>query len=437
VARSTWAALKGRDALKVTWDSSAAAGLSSSGLYEELRALVRTPGREIKVVGDVDAALAGAAQRVEAEYSAPFLDHAVMEPLNATARVHDGKVELWVPTQAPTAAQQTAARIAGVERSAVTIHVPLVGSGFGRRLATDDTALAVEVAKRVSAPVRVWCTREDTTKNGTYRPLSCHRLEAGLDAQGAPVAWRYRGAGAGAQGLVASGAEDPGYTLPNLRAEYHEKRTAVPVGPWRSVAYTHMGWVLESFVDELAHAAGQDPYQYRRAHMPAGKLRDCLDLAAQQARWGERPSGWFQGIAAVSSFSSHCAQVAEVTVADDGAVRVHRVVVAVHVGQVVNPDSLAAQIEGAVALALGFTLKHELTLVDGVVQQGNFYDYPLLRMDEMPEVEVHVVPSTAAPTGIGEPPIPPLPAAVCNAIFAATGKRVRQLPVRAAELKRA
>ncbi|NJD11798.1 MAG: xanthine dehydrogenase family protein molybdopterin-binding subunit [Gemmatimonadetes bacterium] len=437
VAKSTWAALQGRSALKVTWDSSPAAGLSSTALYEACSELVHAPAaRAIKNVGDVDAAMTGAAKRIAAEYRVPFMDHAVMEPLNATAHVHDGTVEVWVPTQSPTAAQQTAAEVAGVAPGKVTLHVPLVGSGFGRRLNTDDTALAVEVAKRVTAPVRVWCPRADVTKNGFYRPLSVHLLRGGLDAQGNLVAWLHRSAGAGAQGLIASGSDNPGYDIPNLRAEFTEKQTAVPVGAWRSVAYTHMGFVQESFMDELAHEAGQDPLAFRLKYMPAGKLRQCLELVAEKANWGRPAPGRFQGIAATSSFASHAAEVAEVSVSPAGEVKVHRVVVAAHVGQVVQPDNIASQTEGAIVLALGYTLKHEITVVDGVVQQTGFSDYPLLRIDEMPLVEVYTVPSTEPPTGSGEPPVPPLPAAVCNAIFAATGKRIRQLPIRPADLKR-
>jgi len=438
VARSTYAALQGRRALKVTWDSSAAKGVTSTALYQELSGMVRTPAdRAYREVGDVDAALAGAAKTVEAEYSFPFLDHAVMEPLNATAWVQGGKVELWVPTQSPTAAQQNAARVAGVEPGAVTLHVPLVGSGFGRRLVTDEAAIAVEVAKRVPAPVRVWWSRDDVTRNGAYRPLTVHLLRGGLDAAGKPVAWKYSAAGAGSQGLVTSGVESPPYDVANIRAEYHQKNTPVPVGAWRSVAYTHTGFVIECFADELAHAAGMDPLAWRLAHMPAGKLRQCLELVAEKAPWGNPAPGRFQGIAAVSSFASHAAEIAEISVSDAGEVKVHRVVVAAHVGQVVQPDNIRSQVESAIVLAMGYTFKHEITLVDGVVQQAGFSDYPLLRINEMPEVEVYTVPSEEDPTGIGEPPVPPLSAAVGNAIFAATGKRIRRLPVRAAELRSA
>jgi isoquinoline 1-oxidoreductase beta subunit len=275
----------------------------------------------------------------------------------------------------------------------------------------------------------VW-TREDSIRNGAYRPLTYHRLRGGLDAEGRIAGWHHRVLGAGGRGLVVPGAGSPPYQIPNLLADFHLRQTPVPVGAWRSVSYTHQGFVIESFIDELAHAAGACPYEFRRTHMTVPQLRAALDLVAEKAEWGTPlPEGRGRGIAAVSSFSSHAAEVAEVTV-ENGQLRVDRVVAAVHCGRVINPDTLRAQVVGGITLALSYTLKHAITIEDGAVVEGNYTDYPILRIDEMPDVEVHVVPSTDPPTGIGEPPVPPLAAAVANAVFAATGRRVRELPIR-------
>ena len=431
VARNTWAAFKGRQALRADWDTSSASGLSSDALWTELATLCKQPGTVTRNMGDAAGALARAARVVEAEYYAPYMDHVPMEPMNATAVVEPGRVEVWAPTQSASACQQTAAGVAGVKPEAGKVHSLLLGGGCGRPFAADDVAMAVEVAKRMPGkPVKVVWTREDSVRNGMYRPLTYHKLRGGLDASGKPLALLHRIGGVSDSGTTGRGDENP-YRFPNMRAEQHLKTTAVPTGPWRSVQFTHMGWVTDGFMDELAVAAGRDPYQFKRealAHNP--KLLACLDLVAQKAGWGKPVAkGHALGIAACSSFNSHAAEVAEVSVSPDGEVKVHRVVVAAHVGTVVNPVTLTAQAESAVTLALGFTLKHALTVVDGTVQESNFHDYAIVRMDEMPPVEFYAVPSDEPPTGIGEPPVPPLPPAVTNAIFAATGKRIRRLPV--------
>jgi isoquinoline 1-oxidoreductase subunit beta len=432
VARNTWAALKGRDALRLEWDTTPARGLSSGALHERLAALGGRAGTVMREAGEAEAAFAAApaARRVDATYRLPFLDHAPMEAMMATAHVKDGRVEVWVPTQVATASQRAAARVAGVEPGAVTLHATLAGGGFGRRLQTDDTEIAVEIAKRVDAPVQVFWTRQDSIRNGAYRPLTQHRLRGAVDAAGAPVAWLHRAMGVGPRNLVATGAESPPYDVPNFLADMHLIETPVPLGALRSVSYTHMGFIVETFIDELAALAGQDPFEYRRAHMNNPRLRAAMELAAAKAGWGSPlPAGRARGIAAVSCFSSHAAEVVELSVEPDGSVRVHRVVCGVHCGRVIDPDNLLAQVQGAVAIALSFTLKHEITLEDGAVQQSNFHDYPIVRMDEMPVVEVYPVPTEEPPTGIGEPPVAPLAAAIANAVFAATGRRVRSLPI--------
>jgi len=438
LARNTWAAIEGRNALTVEYEAGPHADASSEAMYARGAELVRQPGREFVRQGDVDAALAGAAKRLEAEYRLPFLEHAAMEPNNCTAWLHDGILEVWSGSQVPTAAQAAAARVAELPKEKVVLHVPMVGGGFGRHLQPDDIVEAAEIAKRTSAPVQVFWTREDTMRHGFYRPLTVHLMRGGLDAAGNPVAWHQRVAGfSPSAGLVVGGRHGPPYNIPNVLYDYHLVDEGVPTGALRSVAYTHNGFVVESFIDELAAAAGQDPYRFRQRLMTrAPKLRAALDLAAEKAGWGSPlPAGRARGIAAVSSFSSHCAEVAEVSVASDGNVTVHRVVCAIHCGRAINPDSIAANVDGAIAIALSAALKSQLTIRNGAAHEGNFHSYPIIRFDEMPAVETYIVPSDEPPTGVGEPPLPPLAPAVANAIFAATGKRIRTLPFPTAELR--
>ena len=440
------AALKGRDALRIVWDFDPASGVDSEDIDAALHAATEgTADREEARQGSPETALEQAPRRLQAEYRLPFQAHATLEPMNCTVRISDGLCEVWAPTQAPTDAhREVEALLLGpldklmrkVGRklsidmpSDVRIHTTLLGGGFGRRLKQDFVVEAVEIALAAGRPVKLIWSREDDLQHDFYRPATRHRLQAGLDDAGQPLAWRHRIAGP-SRGLCVGGARRIPYAIANLLVDYRNVDTPVPVHYWRSVAHSHNGFVIESFIDELAAAAGADPYEYRRALMKdQPRLRRVLELAAEKAGWsGERPEGRYLGIAAHSSYGSHVAQVAEVSV-QDGRVRVHRVTCAIDCGQVVNPDTVKAQMEGSVVFGLSAALKDEITLEQSRVRQSNFHDYRLLRFDETPEVETWIVDSDAHPEGVGEPGVPPIAAAVTNAIYAATGVRIRSLPV--------
>ncbi|PYQ24652.1 MAG: twin-arginine translocation pathway signal protein [Acidobacteria bacterium] len=455
VAKGFWAAKKGRDALQVQWDDGPNPALSTDALREEFRALAKTPGAVAKKEGDAAAALAGAAKKLEAEYEVPYLAHAMMEPLNCVVDLRPDSCEIWTGTQFQTMDRAAAAEVAGLKPEQVQIHTTLLGGGFGRRATprSDFIREAVEIAKSVKAPVKVMSTREDDIKGGFYRPMWHDRIAAGLDASGKPVAWTHTIVGQsilagtpfegmvkdGIDGASVEGAADLAYAVPNLYVDLHSPRPGVPVLWWRSVGHSHTAFVVESFIDELAHAAGKDPFEYRRgllAHHPRHK--GVLELAAAKAGWGKPlPAGRGRGIAVHESFGSFVAQVAEVSMSPRGQVKVHRVVAAVDCGQYVNPDTIAAQIEGGVAFGLSAALHGQITLKGGRVVQSNFHDYEVLRLNEMPEVEVHILPSGEKPGGVGEPGVPPVAPAVANAVFALTGSRVRRLPIRPEAVKKA
>ena len=440
VADSTWAAFQGKQALAPTieWDEGKVAQWSSDGIWRAFAAAAVRPGDVVRSVGDVDAGLRGAAQTVEAVYQAPYLAHACMEPMNCTAQLHDGatRCEIWAPTQSPQHVQRAAAQVTGLPLEAITVHVTYMGGGFGRRgRPVDYSNEAVELARKVAAPVQVVWTREDDIQNALYRPATYNVLRGGLDAQGAPVAWSHRLVGPeGAAFLVTRGADELIYHLPHFRLERVIEDPGVPIGPWRGVGPSQNVWVVESFVDELAHAAGRDPYAYRRqlvADQP--RLLRVLDLAAERAGWGSAPpTGRARGIAlwqfGETVPETFLAEAAEVSVTD-GEVRVHRVVCAVDCGIAINPDGVAAQIQSAIVFGLTATLYGEITLERGRVLQRNFNDYRMLSLAETPQIEVHLVPSDAPPGGVGESGLLPLAPAVCNAVFAATGKRIRRLPI--------
>src|SRR5438093_8309484 len=433
VADRTWAAFAGKKALKIEWDEGKVAQWSSDGIWRAFAAAAARSGEVVRTVGDVDAGLKGAARTVEATYQAPYLAHACMEPMNGTAQVRGNRCEVGAPTQNPQGIERAAAKLTGLPVEAITVHVTYLGGGFGRRGGPMDYATeAVELAKQIAAPVQVVWTREDDIQNAVYRPATYNVLRGGLDGRGAPVAWSHRLVGPeGGSFLLTRGADELIYPVPHFRLERVIEDPGVPVAPWRGVGPSQNGWVVESFVDELAHAAGKDPYAYRR-QLVAGqpRLLGVLDLAAQRAGWGSVPAaGRSRGIALWQFGETFLSQVAEVSVAPDGTVRVHRVVCAADCGILVNPDTVEAQLQGAIVFGLTAALYGEITIERGRVAQSNFSDYRMLALAEMPEIEVHLVPSEAPPSGVGEAGLPPIAPAVCNAVFAGTGKRIRRLPI--------
>ncbi|MBU1690092.1 MAG: xanthine dehydrogenase family protein molybdopterin-binding subunit, partial [Gammaproteobacteria bacterium] len=454
IATDFWSAKKGRDALQVEWDESGAERISSAAQREHYLGLLKQPGMVARNEGDAAKALGESTKKLEATFEFPYLAHTPMEPLNCIVQLKNGGCEIWAGSQSQTGDQATAAKILGLQPEQVQIHTLLAGGSFGRRAnpTSDYIAEAVSVAKAAShlnAPIHLMWTREDDLHGGYYRPMFVHSISGGLDAQGNPVVWSQRlvgqsiAAGTAFEGGMVKngvditsveGASNLAYSIPNLHVELHSPRLGVPVLWWRSVGHTHTAFSTEVFIDELAVAAGKDPYEFRRAllaHQP--RHMGVLELAAAKAGWGKplAPKSGVRrgrGIAVHESFHSFVAEVAEVSVKPDGSFSVDRVVCAVDCGIAVNPDQIGAQMEGGIGFALSAALHSAVTFKDGRVEQSNFDNYPLLRISAMPQVEVHIVPSQAAPTGVGEPGVPPLAPAVANALFAATGKRLRKLP---------
>jgi len=455
VAESWWQAQQAIEALPVTWDFGGNGQVSSDTIEEALREGLARPDGVGRRNGDLAAALAASARRIEAEYRVPFLAHATMEPQNCTAHVGANRVEIWVPTQDGETALATAADAAGVPRSKVVVHRTMPGGGFGRRGAIQDfVRQAVLIAKEVGSPVKLIWSREEDIGRAFYRPMALARLAAGLDAAGMPTAWHVRVAGISLlasvipemnsvvdRNFLQNFLEDMPYGIPNYLVDYAVRGTHVPVGIWRSIYYSQNAFFKESFIDEMAHAGGHDPYRLRRALL-AGKPRHLavLDAAATRAGWQTAtPPDVFRGIALNEACGSICAQVVEASVGDTGAVRVHRVISAIDCGHVVNPLTVELQTQGAIVFALTAALYGEITIADGRVQQSNFHDYEMLRMADMPRVETVLVPtadlSGDAWGGAGEPPVAPLAPALCNAIFAATGRRIRSLPLKNHDLR--
>jgi isoquinoline 1-oxidoreductase subunit beta len=442
VADNTWSAMQGRRVLDIQWDEGPGASVDSAGIRKMFEEKSRQPGVSARKDGDAAGALAGAARKIEAVYEAPFLSHAPMEPMNCTARVTSDSCEVWASTQMQTPSRDIAAQVTGLPPDKVKVYSMFMGGGFGRRGRVDYVAETVEVAKAVGAPVKLTWSREDDMQHDYYRPASYVRFAAALDADGWPAALTADIASPPfpvvVNGLARTAVEsidDLRYSIPNVQVDYHRADTHVPVSYWRSVGYSQNGFFLESFMDELALESGKDPVEFRRhllAHNP--RMLGVLNLAAEKAGWGKPlPVGRFQGVAVINNIGSYTAQVAEISINDHG-LRVHRVVCAVDCGYNVNPAITRQQIEGGIVYGLAAALKGSITIDRGRVQQGNFNTYDVLRTDEMPVVEVHIVPSTEAPGGIGEASVPPIAPAVGNAIFAATKKRLRKLPIRAADL---
>jgi isoquinoline 1-oxidoreductase subunit beta len=476
VADTFWHAKKGADALRTTWEETGNDQLTTDRIWKRWAELAGRSGHVVRKDGNGSEAFANATRTIEGTYKVPYQAHATPEPMNCTAFVRRDRCDVWAPTQNQDTAQEVAARITGLGYESVHVHTTLLGGGFGRRIEADYVSEAVQISKAIKGPVKVIWTREEDIQHDFYRPASYNVLQAALNGDGRPVAWSHRivapalmdrlipqflpsilprGVPRSLKNLsswladsalprlrkdvkAAEGAADLPYAIDDIQVEYIKDDPGIPTGFWRSVYHSQNAFVVESFVDEIAAAAGRDPYDLRRDLLgKAPRLRAVLDLAADRAGWRRMPpKGLFRGIAVHDYEETGVACVAEVSVEPRGGrVRVHRVVCAVDCGIVVNPGIVEAQMESAVAFGLTATLKSSVTIRNGRTEQSNFHDFSLLRMDEMPEVEVHVVPSAQPPSGIGEPGVPPVAPAVTNAVFAATGRRIRTLPVRPDDLR--
>jgi len=449
VAKSFWAAKQGRDALKIEWDDSKAEKRSSAALMDEYRRLADQPGLPARKEGDAVQAIKDAKRKVSASYEFPYLAHAPMEPLDAVVKLSANSCEIWAGDQFQTVDQANAAHTAGLDPQQVSIHTLYAGGSFGRRAnpGSDYIVEAVSIAKAFGAdgtPIKLQWTREDDIHGGLYRPMYFHKLEAGLNAEGQLTGWRHVIVGQsivagtpfaglikdGIDGTSVEGAANIPYAIPNVAVDLSTTQTGVPVLWWRVVGSSHTAFAVEAFIDEVAHAAGQDGFTFRRNLLDQHpRMKAVLELAAEKAGWSTPlPPGKGRGIAVAEAFKTFVAQVAEVSVDKDGQVKVDRVVCALDCGTPINPDIIAAQMEGGIGFGLGAILYGAITLKDGRIEQDNFNAYRVLRINEMPKVEVHIVPSAEPPTGVGEPGVAPVGPAVANAIFAATGKRHYVLP---------
>ncbi|HWZ99667.1 MAG TPA: xanthine dehydrogenase family protein molybdopterin-binding subunit [Candidatus Dormibacteraeota bacterium] len=464
LAENSWAAMQGRKALQITWDEGPHAAESTDWLRKQFLENAAKPGKVIRNDGDADAAISGAAKKVEATYEFPFAAHATMEPMNCTVHIRPDGAEAWVPTQAPQWAQDIIVGISKLPRESVIVHTTLMGGGFGRRYMGDFVMEAAQIAKVTGKPVQVLWTREDDMQHDFYRPASYHKLSGGVDTQGNLAAWKHFQTSTSIDAMWSkNGAEHPEnsefatalfipYVTPNYRVEYTLAQSGVPRAWWRSVEHSSSGFIVECFVDELAAAAGADPYEFRLKligddrkipdftnpkegkPLDTARLKNVLKIAADKGDWGKPvPKGIGRGIAAYFSFESYTACVADVSV-KNGAVKVHRLAYAVDCGRPINPEGIRAQVESAAIYGLSASLHDAITIKGGRVEQANFNDYQMPRIADTPKTEVHVVMSKEEPTGIGEPGLPVVTASVCNAIYALTKKRIRRLPIRGEDL---
>ena len=464
VADNSWAAMQGRKALQIQWDNGPYAGESSASLHQQMLDNASKSGKPFRNDGDADAAIASATKKIEATYEFPFAPHATMEPMNCTVHIRKDSAEAWVPTQGPQWALDIIAGVSGLPKDKITVHTTLMGGGFGRRYMADFVMEAAQVSKQTGRPVMVLWTREDDMQHDFYRPASYHHFSGALDGQGNIAAWKHFQTSTSIDAMWSpKGKEHPEnsefataafipYQTPNYRVEYTLAESGVPRAWWRSVEHSTSGFVVESFVDELATAAGADPLEFRLRSigsdrkipdftdpkegkpLDTARLKGVMKLAAQKAGWGSPlPDGVARGIAGYFSFNSYTAAVAEVSI-KDGMPKIHRLVYAVDCGRVVNPDGVRAQVEGAAIYGLSAALHDAITIKGGAVEQTNFHQYKMPKIADAPKTEIHLVESAEEPTGIGEPGLPVVAASVCNAVYALTKKRVRRLPIRQGDL---
>jgi isoquinoline 1-oxidoreductase beta subunit len=422
IATNTWAAISGRDALKVTWNQGSTT--STKEIHEKLVGAVRD-----------HLPMPDGSKVVNASYDFPFLAHATMEPMNAIADVKDDRADLYCGTQVPDAAQGTVAQVAGVPQGSVTVHNTLLGGGFGRRLQTDFIREAAGLSKQMKCPIKLVWTREDDMQNDFYRPMSHHSMRGALDATGKPVGWSHQALQVGGNPNARFGGAGIQYSIDGAQMLFGGIRDVpVPTGPWRSVEHTLLSVSNECFIDEMARASGKDPYEFRKDLIKSDRLKNVLTVAAENAGWGKPlPKGHARGIACFEGYGSYAAHVVEVSVAD-GKVKLHRVVAAIDCGMVINPKGVEAQIQGAITDGLSTALRAEITLENGGIVQSSWTNYKWMTLDAMPTVEVHIVKSDNSPGGMGEPGYPSVPAAVANAVCAATGKKVRKFPIKLEEM---
>lgn len=434
LARNSWAALQGRRKLKLNWDAGPNADLNSDTISQQLHEALKQPGSILRTEGSLADGRVNSTLEVDLTFEVPYLDHAPQEPNNCTAQIQAGLCQVWAPTQNPGAAFGAAKQVTGFADAQIRIHTLRMGGGFGRKLQSDFVRDAVEVALLTDQPVKVIRTRDEDIRNGFYRPTSVHHTRLGLNANGQPQYWQHHLAGPlkEASGVITGGADEFVYAMPSQHISYSGTDIPVPIGAWRSVAHTQNAFVHESMMDEAARRSGQDPLAFRRSLLQDNPRHlGVLDLVAQSCNWDTPlPPGRARGLAVHFSFHSWVAVVVEVSQPEGTGIRIDKITAAIDCGTVINPDGVRAQVEGGIVMGLTAALYGEITLKQGRVQQSNFHDYRLLTMAEMPLMDIHIVPSTEPPTGAGEPPVPPTPPALANAIAALTGKRITRLPIK-------